>query len=60
MEVWCREGHPFAQLHGPYKDPYKVIEYAEKLGMGCREYELIDVLPVEEVTSAGMQYIPAQ
>lgn len=60
MEVWHREGHPFAQLHGPYKDPYKVIEYAEKLGMGCREYELIDVLPVEEVTSAGMQYIPAQ
>ncbi len=60
MEVWCREGHPFAQLHGPYKDPYKVVEYAAALGLGSREYELVDVLPVEEFVRAPMAYISAK
>ena len=60
MEVHTREGHPFRWLHGPYKDPYLVIEYGEQLGMGSREYELVDVLPVEKVLSAGMMYIPAK
>lgn len=36
--------HPFARLHGPMKDPYLVTGYAEKLGMGTREYNLIEVL----------------
>jgi uncharacterized Fe-S center protein len=59
MEVHTREGHPFQWLHGPLKDPYLVTVYAEQYGMGSREYDLVDVLPVEEVISAGMQYIPA-
>ncbi len=48
MEIWYRDGHPFQALHGPMKDPYKVVEYAEKLGLGTRQYELVDVFPVEE------------
>lgn len=48
MEVHTREGHPFRWLHGPHKDPYKVVEYGEKLGLGTRDYELVDVYPVEE------------
>jgi uncharacterized Fe-S center protein len=40
--------HPFARMHGPMKDPYKVTEYGEALGLGSRQYELIDVLPVDE------------
>ncbi len=36
--------HPFARLHGPMKDPYLVTGYAEKLGMGTRKYNLIEVL----------------
>jgi uncharacterized protein len=59
MEVHTREGHPFRWLHGPLKDPYVVLEYGEKLGLGSREYELIDVLPVEQVERSSMQYISA-
>lgn len=59
MEVHTREGHPFRWLHGPLKDPYKVLEYAEKLGLGSRQYELIDVFPVEKVERSSMQYIAA-
>ncbi len=40
--------HPFARLHGPMKNPYLVTEYAESLGMGTRQYDLIEVLSVEE------------
>ena len=57
MEVHTRDGHPFRRLHGPHKDPYKVVEYGEKLGLGSREYELVDVLPVEKVERSSMQYI---
>ena len=60
MEVHTREGHPFRWLHGPLKDPYKVVEYGEKLGLGSRQYELIDVLPVEKNVRAKNVYIPAQ
>jgi uncharacterized protein len=60
MEVYQREGHPFQWLHGPYKDPYLVAKYGEQLGLGSCEYELVDVLPVEAVVSAGMAYIPAK
>lgn len=59
MEVHTREGHPFQWLHGPYKDPYLVTKYGEQLGLGTHEYEMVDVLPVEQVFSSGMQYIPA-
>lgn len=60
MEVHTREGHPFRQLHGPYKDPYLVCEYGEKLGLGSRQYELVDVLPVQKFERTGMGYISAQ
>ena len=60
MEVHTREGHPFRWLHGPHKDPYKVLEYGEKLGLGSRQYELIDVLPVVTPERSGMQYIAAK
>jgi uncharacterized protein len=60
LEVHTREGHPFRWLHGPYKDPYLVTEYGEQMGLGSREYELIDVLPVEQIERAPIGYIPAR
>ncbi len=60
MEIHTREGHPFRWLHGPLKDPYCVTEYGERLGLGSRAYELVDVLPVEQITRAPIGYIPAQ
>ena len=59
MEVHTREGHPFRWLHGPYKDPYKVVEFAAALGLGFQEYELVDVLPVVEAAFGTREYIPA-
>jgi uncharacterized protein len=59
MEVHNRQGHPFRQLHGPFKDPYKITEYGEKYGLGTRQYELIDVLPVEKFARPSVTYIPA-
>ena len=59
MEVHTREGHPLRWLHGPLKDPYKVTEYGEQLGLGSRQYELIDVLPVAQVKPAPIGYIAA-
>jgi len=60
MEVIHHEGHPFAKLHGVYKDPYKVVEYVAAIGLGSREYELVDVLPVQEFVRAPLAYIPAK
>jgi hypothetical protein len=60
LEIHTRVGHPFQVLHGPYKDPYKVVEYGEALGLGSRTYELVDLLPVEEITPAPLGYIPAR
>jgi uncharacterized Fe-S center protein len=57
MEPWYCDGHPFQHLHGPLKDPYKVVEYGEALGLGTRAYELIDVMPVEQITRAPLGYI---
>jgi uncharacterized Fe-S center protein len=51
--------HPFARMHGPMKDPYKVTEYGEALGLGSREYELIDVLPVDENAEPSRWFISA-
>ncbi len=59
MEVHPHEGHPFARLHGPLKDPYKVTEYGEQLGLGTRDYELVDVLPVEQAARPHVTYISA-
>ena len=59
MEVHTREGHPFRWLHGPHKDPYLVTEYGEKLGLGSRDYELVDVLPLEFPERSALTYIPA-
>ncbi len=39
--------HPFQQIHGKLKDPYVVVKECEKLGLGTREYELIDFMPLE-------------
>jgi uncharacterized protein len=60
MEVHTRVGHPLSWIHGPLKDPYCQTEYADGLGYGTREYELIDVLPVEQSTRAPMGYISAK
>ena len=37
--------HPFARLHGPYKDPYNMIRFAEKYGLGTSDYILEEILP---------------
>jgi uncharacterized protein len=50
------EGHPFAKLHGPYKDPYMVVRYGEKLGLGSQDYELVDVLPYIPTRSAASDF----
>ena len=60
LEVHTRQGHPFRWLHGPLKDPYVAIVYAEQLGLGSRQYELVDVLPVETFTRPEIQYISAR
>lgn len=59
LEVHTREGHPFRWLHGPLKDPYKVLEYGEALGLGSRKYELVDVFPVEKFERSSATYISA-
>lgn len=56
MEVQRHGGHPFSQLHGQFKDPYVVVRYAEKIGVGSQDYELVDVLPVEEKGPQPMGY----
>lgn len=61
MEIQTVDAHPFAQLHGVYKDPYAVVRYGEKLGLGSQEYVLEDVFPVEEKGPQPMgYYIPAK
>ena len=60
MEVVTRQGHPLSWIHGPFKDPYKVTEYGEKLGLGTRQYELVDVFPVVKIDRSTAVYIPAQ
>ena len=60
MEIHTREGHPLRWLHGPYKDPYLVVEYGERLGLGTRQYTIEDVLPVERIERAPITYISAR
>ena len=56
MEPQPIEGHPFAKLHGKFKDPYEVVRFGEKLGLSSQNYELIDVLPVDASGPAPMGY----
>ena len=60
LEVHTRAGHPFAWLHGPMKDPYKIPAYGEQYGLGSRDYELIDVFPVEKFVRSQVTYIPTK
>jgi hypothetical protein len=60
LEIHHRSGHPFQQLHGPLKDPYRVLDYADALGMGSRAYEVVDVMPVETIARSPVGYIPAR
>jgi len=59
MTVLSHEGHPFQWIHGRYKDPYEQMAYAEKLGVGVREYTLDDVFPLVEPDYGEAPYIPA-
>jgi uncharacterized Fe-S center protein len=36
--------HPFQRINGPLKNPYLTVDYAEKLGMGTKDYKLIELL----------------
>jgi hypothetical protein len=60
MEVVTREGHPFSWIHGRFKDPYKVVEFGEQLGLGSRQYQLEDIYPVEKIERSSMGYISAR
>jgi len=40
--------HPFTRVHGPFKDPYETVVFAEKMGLGTSKYELIEILSAEE------------
>jgi hypothetical protein len=42
------------------KDPTVVFDCAEKLGLGTRQCELIDVLPVQKIERAPLTFIPAR
>jgi hypothetical protein len=60
FELQPNAPHPLAQLHGPYKDPYIVVEECEKLGLGSRDYKLVDVLPYQPDRSrANAPYVSA-
>ena len=59
MEVHFRGGHPFRQIHGPHKDPYKMTEVAEAYKLGIRAYDLEDVYPLEKVSRSSLPYTPA-
>jgi len=59
MEIVSREGHPFQHIHGPFKDVYAQVAIAEAMGLGSREYTLVDVMPVKEPDFKRVTYIPA-
>jgi len=50
------ELHPFARIHGPYKDPYNMIRLAEKYGLGSSDYELREVLPAIAIHRVAAHY----
>ncbi len=44
--------HPFERIWGPLKNPYLVVEFAEKQGLGTRAYKLVELLSPEETGKA--------
>ena len=40
--------HPFQRILGPFKNPYVAVDYAEKLGLGSKKYELVEILSAKE------------
>jgi len=49
--------HPFARVHGPYKDPYNMIRLAEKYKLGSSDYTLEEILaPGPEPLRAPARY----
>jgi uncharacterized protein len=49
--------HPFARIHGPYKDPYNMIRLAEKHKLGSSDYTLEEILaPEPEPPRAPARY----
>lgn len=47
------EGHPFQRVLGRAKNPYVQVEEAEKVGIGSREYELLDVEEIDVQAAAA-------
>jgi uncharacterized Fe-S center protein len=49
--------HPFARVHGPYKDPYNMIQFATKYKLGSADYVLEEVLaPAPEPLRTPARY----
>jgi hypothetical protein len=49
--------HPFARIHGPYKDPYNMIRYATKYQLGSPDYTLKEILaPTPESARTPAKY----
>lgn len=48
MKLQKNVNHPLQELHGKLKDPYVVVKECERLGLGTREYDLIDIMPPEK------------
>ncbi len=42
------ELHPFARIHGPFKDPYLQIYFGEKYNLGSIDYEIVEVYPIRK------------
>ncbi len=60
MEIVTREGHPFQQVHGLYKDPQWQLDHAEAMGMGTKAYTLVDVFPLTVPDFKQDTYVSAQ
>lgn len=60
LDAIPNDGHPLSWVHGKFKDPYLVTRYGEELGLGVGDYDLVDVLPVDERAQAKSTYISAQ
>ena len=50
--------HPFARLHGPYKDPYLQIKFGEKYNLGNPNYEIEEVISPQEVVKKTLPKFP--
>jgi hypothetical protein len=47
-------------VQGQSGPPARIKLPTVKLGLGTREYEMVDVLPVEQIERAPIGYIPAR